>query len=442
MPRGLRRGPVLLRFRSLVDSLGERVAMIADSRQLRKVRYALRDCYLSAFAMFYLQDPSLLQFQRRFQQQLQANNLSTTFGVAQIPADSQFRALLDRHDYQPIRACFADWIGRLQRAKWLQQYQLFDARYLITLDGSQYFSSEQVSCCQCLTATNRQGTVRHHHDILQAAIVHPDKRHVLPLAPEFVRNSDANGGTYHKQDCELKAGYRMLQRIRTDYPRIGAVIVADSLYSKQPFIEQLRAARFSFLLGAQPGDHPSLYEEVAGLRRGKLLDHHCTTDQRGARHEYEWVTELPLGANPDSPRINFIQFRIVKGGKITYQNAWVTDLLPTAANITHLVRAGRARWKIENEGFNTLKNHGYHLEHNFGHGQQHLSEAFFVLNLLAFFMHQIFELVDGLYQRVGAGFGSRREFWGAVRAAFRLFLFQSWDQVLARMNSPPLPLPP
>ena len=73
-----------------------------------------------------------------------------------------------------------------------------------------------------------------------------------------------------------------------------------------------------------------------------------------------------------------------------------------------LVRAARARWKIENEGFNTLKNQGYHLEHNFGHGDQHLSEAFFTLNLLAFFIHQIFELVDGLYQRVRTFFSSRR----------------------------------
>ena len=89
-----------------------------------------------------------------------------------------------------------------------------------------------------------------------------------------------------------------------------------------------------------------------------------------------------------------------------------------------------------------LKNQGYHLEHNFGHGDQHLSEAFFTLNLIAFFMHQIFELVDGLYQRVRTFFSSRRAFWDEVRSAFRLFLFTSWDQVLARMNSPPQPLPP
>ena len=186
---------------------------------------------------------------------------------------------------------------------------------------------------------------------------------------------------------------------------------------------------------ARPGN--TAWRGLASLAGWK---HH--TVHRGKRHEYEWVTDLPLNGSPDSPRINFIQFRIVKNGKVTYRNAWVTDLVPTTDNIVQLVRAARARWKIENEAFNTLKNQGYHLKHNFGHGDRHLSEAFFTLNLLAFFMHQIFELVDGLYQRVRTFFSSRRAFWDEVRSAFRLFLFTSWDQVLERMNSPPEQLPP
>ena len=130
---------------------------------------------------------------------------------------------------------------------------MFDARYLITLDGSRYFNSELVGCEYCLTTT-KDGIERHHHDILQVAIVHPDKRVVLPLAPEFVRNSDGRGDEYHKQDCEINAGYRMLGRLRADYPRMAAIIVADGLYSKQPFVEKLTAGRFSFLLVAKPGD--------------------------------------------------------------------------------------------------------------------------------------------------------------------------------------------
>ena len=205
---------------------------------------------ISAAALFFVQDASLLQFQRRFQRQFQANNLSSTFGVQEIPCDSQFRDLLDRHDYAPVLPTFADWIGRLQRCKWLQHFQVSDARYLITLDGSQYFSSELVKCKHCLTATKADVT-RHHHDILQAAIVHPDKRQVLPLAPEFIRNSDGRDGKYHKQDCEMNAGCRMLERLRGDYPRMAAIIVADSLYSKQPFVERLRAARFLVPAGRQ-----------------------------------------------------------------------------------------------------------------------------------------------------------------------------------------------
>ena len=141
-----------------------------------------------------------------------------------------------------------------------------------------------------------------------------------------VRNGDGKGGEYDKQDCEINAGYRMLQRLRADYPRMAAIIFADSLYSKQPFVEKLTAGRFSFLLVAKPGDHKSLYEDVDGLRHGNLLDRHHTV-HRGERREYEWVTGLPLNGKPDAPRINFIQFRIVEdSGKVNYRNAWVTDL--------------------------------------------------------------------------------------------------------------------
>ena len=139
--------------------------------------------------------------------------------------------------------------------------------------------------------------------------------------------------------------------------------------------------------------------------------------------------------------VNFLALTIVDAhGKKTFRGSWVTDLAVDDENVEHLVRGARARWKIENETFNTLKNHGYHLEHNFGHGSHYLSEAFFVVNLLAFFLHQILQLVDRWYQTARAGFSSRREFWNAIRAMFRLFLFTTWDQVLARMNSPPQPL--
>lgn len=117
---------------------------------------------------------------------------------------------------------------------------------------------------------------------------------------------------------------------------------------------------------------------------------------------------------------NYVGFQILDAtGKRTYHNSWVTDLEVNEGNVREVVKGAHARWKIENEGFNTLKNQEYHLEHNFGHRYKNLSEAFFVLNLLAFFVHQILELTDWLYQSCRAGFSARKEFWNAIRASFR-----------------------
>ena len=188
--------------------------------------------------------------QRRFQRKFQANNLSSTFGVREIPVDSSCATSSTAMTISP--SCPASPTGSVacSAANGSSTFQIFDARYLITLDGSRYFSSESVHCAHCLTTT-KNGTTRYHHDILQAAIVHPDQRQVLPLAPEFVRNSDADGGNYRKQDCEITAGYRMLARLRADYPRMAAIIVADSLYSKQPFVEQLTAQTLLVPAGRQ-----------------------------------------------------------------------------------------------------------------------------------------------------------------------------------------------
>jgi hypothetical protein len=419
----------------LLDTQAECVDLIEDLRDPSKVKYPLRDCYRSGFALFFLQDPSLLEFQRRFEDQIQQNNLRTVFGVEQIPADSQLRDVIDTHDYGPLLDVFGAYFSKLQRSKQLERYQFYNDYYLLTLDGSQYFNSERVHCDRCLSSTKKNSPTRYYHQILQPALVHPDLRQVIPLAPEFIRKRDGNT----KQDCEINAAKRAVKRIRGKHRQLAAIIVADSLYSTSPFIDLLSKHRFSFFLGVKPDSHTSLFADVAGMRRGKLLDR-LVAKEKDRHYLYEWLNDITLNDSAHAPSLNYMELKIYDSdGIMTRHFSWVTDIQITKENVRQLVRGARARWKIENEGFNTLKNHGYHLEHNFGHGKKHLSEAFFALNLLAFFMHQIFELVDGAYQQARAGFSARREFWNAIRASFRLLLFSSWDEVLARMNSPPQP---
>jgi hypothetical protein len=432
--RGYGRGPGQLRFRALVEVFGGAVDQIPDSRREASTRYSLRDYYLSGLAMFFLQDSSLLEFQRRIQDQTQRNNLSSVFGVQQIPSDSQMREVVDQHSWEPLRGVFREYLRRAQRSKVLEQFQFLGERYLVTLDGSEYFRSEALECPGCLRCERKDGRVEHYHQILQPALVRPGLPQVLPLAPEFIRAQDGA----NKQDCETNAGKRLIRKIRQEYRQLSITILGDSLYSTGPFVRELELLRYSYLLTAKPESHQSLFEDIEGLRGGGRLETLQTLEAKGQGHRYEWVNGVPLGADPKSPLINFVQMTISNAeGKQTYCCSWVTDIELGRANIVEVVRGARARWKIENEGFNTLKNQGYHLEHNFGHGKQYLSESFFLLNLLAFLMHQIFQLVDGLYQIARARFSARREYWNTIRGSFQVLLFDSWDQVLERLTGPP-----
>ncbi|HSV73116.1 MAG TPA: hypothetical protein VLH79_05090 [Chthonomonadales bacterium] len=119
-----------MRFSALLGCLAEHVDRIADTRQRAKVNYALCDCYLGAFAMFYLQDPSLLEFQRRFQQTVQSNNLKTVFQVADIPGDTQLRDLIDRHPHEPLSDVYADLLERLADSGALARFEFWPKQYL------------------------------------------------------------------------------------------------------------------------------------------------------------------------------------------------------------------------------------------------------------------------------------------------------------------------
>lgn len=426
-----------LGFSGLRKTISKRLLQIEDFRK-GDVDYTLHDIFMSAFAMMFFQDPSLLQFQRRMQQSLNQNNLKTVFNVEAIPKDTQLRDVLDASPTDELEKIFPDFLGHLQRDKHLEVYQFLDGMYLVPIDGSEYFSSEKICCPHCLVKTSAKGKVRYHHQILQAVIVHPDNKQVLPLAPEPIRNTD---GT-KKQDCEINAGKRAIRKIRKTHPKLKIIITADDLYSKQPFVDELKKANMSFILVAKPSDHKILFEwftEQKQLGATSSLEY---TDIKGRRHCYEWINDIPLNGTKDADNVNYFEYSLIVKGKVTYHNSWVTDITVNENNVVTLVKGGRARWKIENETFNTLKNQGYHIEHNFGHGKQNLSLIFFLLNLLAFYTHQILELTDRLYHKCRAEFSSRKEYWNQLRCTFRVMLFKSWEQMLTHILDPPEVYPP
>jgi hypothetical protein len=421
-----------LSFAALRKALSEIFEQIEDHRQAGKVDYRLHDCLMSALAMMFFQDPSLLSFLRRLEDPLQCGNLKALFAVKAIPQDSCLRESLDAVDTAAINPAFGILLQRLQRGKQLCAFRFLNGYYLLALDGSQYFCSEKIHCPSCLTYKGSKGPLRYSHQILQAVILNPHMRQVLPLAPEPIANTDGK----KKQDCELAAAKRILSKIRSAHPRLPIIITGDGLYSDQPFVKALKNAGMSFILVAKPADHKILFEwvqELTGLGEAQQLE---LTDAKGRRHIYRWLNEVPLNGSKEADLVNFFEYWLQVDQKTTYHNSWVTDLSVTRDNVVELVQGGRARWKIENETFNTLKNQGYHIEHNFGHGSQHLSLNFFVLNLLAFFIHQILELCDLNYQYCRSRFSSRQEYWNNLRVANRLLLFNDFEHLLRYVAHP------
>ena len=423
-----------LSFSSLVKNLSERMAQIPDTRQAGKVDYSIHDCCMSAFAMMFFQDPSMLEFQTRLQDTHNLNNLKTLFHVQSIPKDSQFRAIIDDVPSHLIEETFLDLYRPLQRGKQLEQFRFLDGRYLVSLDGTQQFSSDAISCPHCLQKKLKSGKIIYHHQVLAAAIVHPDNRQVIPLSPEPIHQIDGQS----KQDCEINAGKRMVGKIREDHPKMNIVILGDSLYSKQPFIDILLENNMSFILGAKPDDHKVLFEWVSELKAMDETQRLEIRDFKGQRHIYEWVNDVPLNGREDARNVNFFEYTLInEKNKQVFFGTWVTDIEISEHNITELVKAGRCRWKIENENFNTLKNLGYHAEHNFGHGKKNAGYNFFLFILLAFFVHQILELTDPLFQACRKKFSSRKEFWNQLRCTVRFVLFRSWRHLLEFVRDPP-----
>jgi hypothetical protein len=390
---------------------------ISDGRQSEPT-ISLPDALLSAFAMFSLKDPSLLAFDARRNDE----NMKRLYGIGQVPSDTQMRAIIDPVDPLSLRPVFNDVLRVAQRGKLLEEFAFHENGYLVALDGTGYFSSEKIHCPCCLEKVDsKTGEITYSHQMLGAAIVHPDRKEVLPLAPEPIVKQDGTS----KNDCERNAARRLLERIRREHPRLELIVVEDGLASNAPHIRDLKRLRMHFILGAKPGDHGFLYERVIEA----FDDDRVTTLQwkvGEAGREIAFVNEIPLNqSNPDL-LVNVLQYyEYGPDGEPTKRFTWVTDLTITRDNAAHLVRGGRARWKIENETFNTLKNQGYHFEHNYGHGKMNLSVVFAMLMMLAFLVNQVEQISCPLFNAVLKKFRTKRALWDNVRSHFRHFIFSS-----------------
>ena len=421
---------------ALYALVGGSFGKIPDHRD-GKSTIPLRDALLSGFAMFSLKDPSLLAFDKRRSDA----NLKALFGIGEIPSDTQMREILDPLGPEHLRPVFADVFRQLQRGKALEPFEFYNGGYLLSLDGTGYFSSQKIHCPSCQVKKHKSGVVTYEHQMLGAVIVHPEIKEVIPLAPEPIQKQD--GST--KNDCERNAARRLLAKIRREHPHLKLIVVEDGLASNGPHVRDLIEYDMHFILGVKPGDHASLFAQVEAARR-EGRSPKLTRKEGDITHEVSWVWDLPLNESNQDLRVNFLEYKQYDAeGKCRKHFSWITDLHVTRRNAWLFARGGRARWRIENETFNTLKNQGYHYEHNYGHGKQNLSVVFAMLMMLAFLVDQTQQLCCGLFRAVWKKLGSKRALWDNLRSHFRHFTFRSMRQLYKAILydlAKEVPLPP
>ena len=440
---------------SLLASFRQAASALPDARPGSNTRYSVVDAACSALAPFFMQDPSFLAFQRRMQDTEARSNCQSLFGIQRIPTDNCIRSVLDGCPSDAFDALFPACLDTLADHGALAPFLRLGNRLLIALDGIEFSKSYKIHCKHCSTRhVGKAGTPQYFHSMVCPAVVADGHNRIIPLMPEFVEpqhdpaaHNTALTGQRQKQDCERNAAKRWISKHASNLAPYRPVLLGDDLYCCHPICQLVRDSGADFLFVCKPDSHkclhdflhPALYHS-SGWLPVRNAKQHLTY------HRCRWQSGVPVRDGADAVSGTWIEFTIRrktpdgKGWEQTYFNTFFTSLKVTPANVAAIARAGRARWKIENETFNCLSRQGYHLKHNFGHGSDGLANLLAVTNLLAFAFHSVLDSLSGLWRQLRDLLVTRRDFFENLRVAARLFLFPHWTallETLLKQRPPP-----
>jgi hypothetical protein len=397
-------------------------------------RYKLPEAGLGAFSVFFTQSPSFLAHQRAMKLAKGRCNAESLFEVENVPSDNQLRNLLDPISPDYVLPLYRTTFLGLERGGLLESYRSHAHQLLVAIDGTDYHSSTKIFCDQCNHRHLKNGHTNYFHSVLAPVIVQPGNTHVISLEPEFIVPQDGQ----EKQDCEIQAAKRWLEKYGAFYARRGVTLLGDDLFSRQPFCQAIKDQHLHFILVCKPDSHPTLYQQVESLAAQQTVGSQRVRRWNGRYAEidtYRYAHHLALSADPAALRVNWCELTVTREetGALLYHNAFITDLGVSETTVEAIVADGRARWKSENENHNVLKTQGYHLEHNFGHGTHYLASLLLSLNLLAFLFHTVLDLVDERYRAIRNKLGRRQTFFQDLETLLRYFQFNNWEEVFSFM---------
>jgi len=281
----------------------EKILKIPDDRRQAPQTIAVADAAMSSVAMFALKYPSMLQFVNDVRKRTIDCNLHTLFQVGRVPSDTSMREIIDPIETQHFQKLFKPLFSEGQRGKVLEGYVFSEGSYLVSLDGTGIFSSHDVHCDNCNVKNHRDGTVTYYHQVLAGVLIHPDRKVVIPFAPEPISLKDGAS----KNDCERNAAERFLRNLHREHPHLKVIVTEDGLASNAPHIRLIKELGMGFILGCQPGDHKSLFEFIEQSEKIGEVHRHTIVDGE-VTHEFRWQNGVPLNDSNSDLQVNFIEY--------------------------------------------------------------------------------------------------------------------------------------
>lgn len=383
---------------------------IPDSRNKKKITYTLGQLFWVGVFLFLFKLNSRRNIKFRLTSAGFISNLKLMLNSSKysekVPHGDTVNYLLERVPFEYIANVRTEMLRALIRKKSFVKDRLLDKYYLIVIDGTWMLSFNKRHCKNCLKRDMGKEKYIYYHPVLEAKLVTFNGM-ALSIATEFIENDGTS-----KQDCELKAFYRLVKKLKSDFPQMKICLSMDALYAAKPVFDICKKNHWKYIITFKE-NMPATYVEFESLKKLQTKNKGNFTNTEVIQ-DYQWVTEIDY----EEHLLNALEcVETNKNDNKTTKFVWLTNLQVTQNNFSQIAYGGRLRWKIENEGFNMQKNGGYGLEHAYSEDPVAMKN-FYLLLQIAHIINQLMEKGSLLKNKLLKIYGSLKNFSIALWRAF------------------------
>jgi hypothetical protein len=371
----------------------------------------------------------------------------TLFGLTKIPVPNTVRNILDgisTHFFNIIYLYIFMQIYPIL----FKKHQIilpFDNRPIIAIDATQYHSSRNIYCGNCCIRVHNKGTDNVYTEycefVLLALLISKSYNTVLPVSLEFIVNLK---NCYDKQDCEVNAAKRMLPQLMDRLQKYGGVFLGDDLYSHQSVCQIITSnPMFDYIFTCKDDSHKALKSFIDNIEFEKLTVSKKLPGHKTEIREYKWINGVPIRDGKDAERTNFVEAKITTTTVSNAKNKTniqifknITSINITKTNVADIINCGRSRWDIENRAFNIMKNQGYALEHNYGHGKKTLASVLVCLCILAFCIHIVANISEQIWINARKYYETDKMLFFVMFSILMTNIIRSFADLFYKLNLP------